>query len=83
MTEYVPGLKIRFNSAPDKQDADTDVEPQHQQDNGCQASVHIGKIAEMRKINGKGIGKCQPSDRGKDSSRKLLPRFLLSGGTMV
>ena len=33
----------------------------------------------MRKINGKGIGKSQPSDRGKDSSRKLLPRFLLSG----
>ena len=33
----------------------------------------------MCKINRKGIGKYQPSDRGKNSSDKLLPRSLFFG----
>ncbi len=63
----------------DKEDADADIEPQHQKYDGSQASVHIGIIAEVCKINRKGIGKYQPSDRGENSSDKLLPRSLFFG----
>ena len=36
-----------------EEDTDTDIQPQHQHHNGSQASIHIGIVAEVIKIDGK------------------------------
>ena len=44
-----------------QKNADADIKPQHYHHDGSQAAVHIRKLAEMVKINGKQVGKNDPS----------------------
>lgn len=48
-----------------------DIHPQHNQDNRRQTSIHIGKIREKGKINGKTKGKHGPCNGRQNCSRKL------------
>ena len=56
----------------EKQDADAEVDPQHQQNHRRQTAVHVGKAAEMVEIDGKAVGEQQPSGGGKHSPGKLV-----------
>lgn len=73
-------LHQRFiNFRPQKQDADTQVQPQHHQNHGGQAPVHVREIAEMIKINREQLRRSDPAYRGEHRSRKLAPgrQFLM------
>ena len=61
---------VQFSSQED--DIHADIEPQHQQDQGGQAAVNIGKIGYVVYIEGVDIGKNQPSKSGKGGPRNLL-----------
>ena len=61
--------------SPQKQDADTEIQPQHKEDNGGKAPVSVGKVAEMVEVNGKNKGKQDPAQAGEYGSRQLEPYF--------
>ena len=46
-------LQIIIKLRPDEQNADADIQPQHQDYNRSQASVHIGIVAEIIEIDRK------------------------------
>ena len=62
---------------PQKQNTDTEIQPQHQKNNGCQAPIHVGIVAEIIKINRKNKGKPNPAQGGKYSAGNLEPQGLL------
>lgn len=64
-------LQIIIQLCPNKKDADADIQPQHQDHHGSQASIHIGIIAEIIKIDGKQAGEHDPPQCGKHGSGKL------------
>ena len=66
---------INFRS--EKQDADAEIQPQHQKNHSGQASIHIGIIAEIIKINRKSKGEANPAKGGKNSAWQLEFQFLL------
>ena len=54
-----------------KKNTDTDIQPQHQYHNSSQASVHIGIVAEIVKVNGKEPREKDPSGCAEQSARQL------------
>lgn len=62
----------------DKENADTDIQPQHQYHNGGQASVHIRIIAEIVKIDRKQGGEDNPPGRTEQGPRQLAAHGMLS-----
>ena len=72
---FVPFKKIvQFRA--EKKNADAEIQPQHQQDNGGKASVHVGVIAEIVKIYGESIRKPDPAQGGKQGSGELIAHLL-------
>lgn len=55
----------------DKQNTDAEIQPEHQKQNCGQTSVHIGKIAEIGKIQRKSVGKQDPADSREYGARNL------------
>lgn len=65
-------LRIEIiNFRAQKQNADTEIQPQHQKNNGGQASIHVGVVAEVVKVNGKCRGKPNPAQGGEDGAGNL------------
>ena len=71
-------LQIIIQLCPNKQDADADIQPQHQDYNRSQASVHIGIVAEIIKIDRKQGGENDPPGSAEKGSRYLASHTVLS-----
>ena len=65
------GCQMAVDLCPQEQDADTEIQPEHQDGKAGEASVHGGKAGKIFKIEGGGIGKQDPAEGGKHGSRKL------------
>lgn len=71
-------LRIKIiDLRPKKQNADTEIQPQHQKNNGSQTSIHIGIVAEVIKIDRKNIGKSNPTQGREDCAGDLEAKGLL------
>lgn len=71
---------IVIDLSSEKQNADAGIQPQHDENNGSQAAVHHGIIAEIAKVNRKGKGEGDPPQCGKDGSWQLSGKMLLFFG---
>ena len=58
----------------EKHDIHAKIQPQHDNDNGCQASVHIGETLKNIHIYGKDKGCKDPTECRENSSRQLAPK---------
>lgn len=71
-------LQKVINLRTDEKYADADIQPQHQDYNRSQASVHIGIVAEIIKIDRKQGGENDPPGSAEKGSRYLASHTVLS-----
>ena len=69
-----PLFKQIVHFSAEKHDIHAKVQPQHNNHNRCQASVHIGKTFENIHIHGKDKGCKSPSNRCEYRTRQLTPK---------
>ncbi len=65
-------MHVPVHLGPQEEDADAEIQPQHEKYDGRKAPVHGGEAAEMVKIDGKAKGARNPSRGGEQRARKLL-----------
>lgn len=79
LQDSAEGCQESVNMGPYQEQIKTEIKPEHYNNDGRQASVHIEPV-ELLDIHGKSPGKNIPCRCGKHSARYLVGKFQLTVG---